>query len=244
MRLFGLIGFPLTHSFSSKYFSEKFEKENIKDCRYHLFPIPAIGELPALLAAHADLHGLNVTIPYKKLVLPYLHSSEHIPTGLEACNCIRIDNGKLYGYNTDVMGFENSFTPLLQSHHTRALVLGNGGATAAVTHVLNKLGIPFDIVSRQLHPGSTLTYSDLTPEIMARTPVIINTTPLGMYPSVNECPDIPYAFISDQHYLYDIVYNPGKTLFLQHGEQRGAMIRNGADMLIIQAEESWKIWNA
>ncbi len=243
MRLFGLIGYPLTHSFSKKYFTERFSKEGLTDCRYELFPLNTIDEFPALLRADPDLEGLNVTIPYKKLVLPYLDSTVHIPAGLDACNCIRIEKGKLYGYNTDVIGFEKSFSSRLQSHHTRALILGNGGATAAVMYVLQQLNIEFDIVSRQPNNGATLNYTDLTEAIVHDAKVIINTTPLGMYPATEACPPIPYAYLTKDHYLYDLVYNPSKTMFLQKGEERGAMIKNGEDMLVIQAEESWKIWN-
>ncbi|MEI9808298.1 MAG: shikimate dehydrogenase [Bacteroidota bacterium] len=243
MRLFGLIGYPLAQSFSKKYFTEKFEKEGIPHCRYELFQIGSVDELPALLHAHPELQGLNVTIPYKQLVLQYLHTTHHLPEGLRACNCIKIENGILSGYNTDVPGFEKSFTPLLKDHHTKALVLGNGGATAAVTFVLQKLGIRYSIVSRKMHAGSSLTYQDLGEKQMSDHPVIINTTPLGSFPAVDNCPDIPYQFLTDKHYLFDVVYNPARSLFLQKGEERGAAVKNGYDWLVIQAEESWKIWN-
>jgi shikimate dehydrogenase len=243
MRLFGLIGYPLSHSFSKKYFTEKFETESITDCRYELFPLTSINELPELLSINPELEGLNITIPYKKQILPFLHSSA-IPDGLQACNCIQIKNGKLIGYNTDAIGFEKSITPLLQPHHTKALVLGNGGAAEAIVFVLKKLGIAFDIVSRKIHNGSTLTYNDISERIINDSTVIINTTPLGMYPKEDDSPDIPYQFISDKHLLYDLVYNPAKTLFLQKGKERGATIKNGEEMLALQAEESWKIWNS
>ncbi|MDZ4796463.1 MAG: shikimate dehydrogenase [Bacteroidota bacterium] len=244
MRLFGLIGYPLSHSFSKKYFTEKFEQEELTDCRYKLFPLEAIDQLPALLQDNQDLKGLNVTIPYKIQVLSYLDSTEHIPGALNACNCIRISQGKLFGYNTDWAGFEQSLSPLLQSHHKRALILGNGGATAAVSYALKKIGIEFDIVSRTLHGGSTLTYEDLDEKVIRQNTLIINTTPLGMYPTINTCPDIPYHFITDAHLLYDLLYNPSKTLFLQKGEERGATIKNGEEMLMLQAEGSWNIWNS
>ncbi len=242
MRLFGLIGYPLSHSFSKKYFTEKFEKEGVAGCRYELFPLDSIEKLTALLEANPRLEGLNVTIPYKKQVVKYLHTSA-IPAGLEACNCIRIQDGKLDGYNTDAPAFEKSLIPLLKSHHTKALVLGNGGAAEAVLFVLKKLGIPFNVVSRTLHKGSTLTYSDLDKRIIEESTIIINTTPLGMYPEVDACPDIPYQYISTDQLLYDLVYNPAKTLFLKKGEERGAAIKNGEEMLVLQAEESWHIWN-
>ena len=243
MRLFGLIGYPLSHSFSEKYFTEKFEEEQITECRYSLFPIKTIDELPILLRNNPELEGLNITIPYKKQVLPFLDAS-NIPEGLDACNCINITGGKLVGYNTDVTGFEKSLNPLLKSYHKKALVLGNGGATAAVAFVLRKLGISFDIVSRKIHDDSSFTYKDIDKKMIEENSVIINTTPVGLYPNTEACPDIPYEFIGESHLLYDLVYNPAKTLFLQKGEEKGAIIKNGEEMLALQAEESWRIWNA
>lgn len=243
MRQFGLIGFPLSHSFSKKYFTRKFEKEGIVDCSYELYPLSSIDELPALLHEHPGIEGLNVTIPYKKAVLPHLHSSA-IPEGLQACNCIRIQAGTLTGYNTDATGFEKSLSPLLQPHHRKALVLGNGGAAEAVLFVLRKKGIAVSVVSRQLHTGSSLVYEQLTETVMREHTLIINTTPLGMYPVIDQCPALPYASVTPDHLLYDLVYNPQKTLFLQKGEEQGAVIKNGEEMLILQAEESWRIWNS
>lgn len=242
MRLFGLIGYPLSHSFSEEFFSEKFSKEGITDCRYSLFLIKTIEELFTLLKNNPELEGLNVTIPYKKQVLAFLDDSR-IPAGVDACNCINIVNGKLIGYNTDVTGFEKSLQPLLKSYHKKALVLGNGGATSAVLFVLRKLNIEFNIVSREIHEGSTMVYNDINREIMEEHSIIINTTPLGMYPDTDTCPLIPYKHISKEHLLYDLVYNPAKTLFLKKGEERGAIIKNGEEMLQLQAEESWRIWN-
>ncbi len=242
-RLFGLIGHPLTHSFSKKYFTEKFLKENIKGCSYELFDIDNINLLPEIIAAHPHLKGLNVTIPYKKQVIPFLSNTAYLPQGLMACNCIKIDNGNFIGYNTDVVGFEQSFLPLLQPHHKKALVLGNGGATGAVTYVLQQLNIPYHIVSRQAVGDNIIGYNDITADVLEAATVIINTTPLGTYPNVENRPDIPYQYLTPRHYLFDLVYNPEKTLFLQSGEAAGAAIKNGADMLVIQAEESWKIWN-
>lgn len=242
MRLFGLIGYPLSHSFSKKYFTEKFDKDGLTDCHYELFPLTAIGQLPELLATHPQLEGLNVTIPYKKQVVKYLQASA-IPEGLDACNCIAIRNGLATGYNTDITGFEKSLAPLLKPHHTKALVLGTGGAAEAVIFVLKKLGINFEMVSRSRHKNAGLTYPEIGEETIRERTLIINTTPLGMYPSTDECPDIPYQYLSDKHLLYDLVYNPAKTLFLQKGEERGAAIKNGEEMLMLQAEESWRIWN-
>jgi shikimate dehydrogenase len=242
MRLFGLIGYPLSHSFSKKYFTEKFIAEGINDCSYGLFPIRDINELNGLIKNHPTLKGLNITVPYKQQVLGYL-SHSNIPEALRACNCIKIEKDKLTGYNTDVTGFEKSIFPLLKNHHNKALILGNGGAAAAVQFVLKKLNIDFKTVSRKVHAGSMLTYDDLTTEILSRHKLIINTTPLGTFPFINECPVIPYNGISQQHLLYDLIYNPVKTKFLSEGEKRGAQIFNGYTMLVIQAEESWKIWN-
>lgn len=242
MRLFGLIGNPLTHSFSKKYFTEKFEKEEITECSYELFPLKTIDELPSLLRNHPNLEGLNVTVPYKKQVLKFL-DEVHLPDGLEACNCINRTGGKLVGYNTDVTGFEVSIKSLLKSHHKKALVLGQGGAAAAIVFVLKKLGIGFTIVSRTVHGVSTLTYKKVTEDVISKHSIIINATPLGMHPAEESCPDIPYQFVSDKHLFYDLVYNPAKTLFLKKGEERGAAIKNGEEMLKLQAEESWRIWN-
>jgi shikimate dehydrogenase len=239
---FGLIGYPLSHSFSKKYFTEKFEKEGLNDHVYDLFPIASIDELPPVLSKHKDLVGLNVTIPYKQQVLKYLDDS-NLPKGVEACNCIKIENGKLTGNNTDITGFEVSFKELLKPHQKKALVLGNGGATAAVVYALKKLNIDYAIVSRRVHDGSTLTYNDVSVAVIKHHQVIINTTPLGTFPNVDECAPIPYEAITPQHYLFDLIYNPEKTLFLRKGEEKGATIKNGFDMLEIQAEESWKIWN-
>lgn len=243
MRQFGLIGFPLSHSFSKRYFTQKFEKEGLDDCSYELYPLSGIDELPALLQAHSGIVGLNVTIPYKKAVWPLLHDAD-IPDGLHACNCIRVQEGKLTGYNTDAIGFEKSLLPLLKPHHRKALVLGNGGAAEAVLFVLKKLNIVTEVVSRTLHQGSTMQYEHLTETVMHENTLIINTTPLGMYPGIENCPAIPYQYITPQHLFYDLVYNPAKTLFLQKGEERGASIKNGEEMLVLQAEESWRIWNS
>lgn len=242
MRLFGLIGYPLTHSFSKRYFSEKFEKEKISDCRYELFSIPSINDLPKLLEQYPELCGINVTIPYKEQVLSFLNEKDDIVKRIKACNCIHINNGKLKGYNTDVAGFEKSLKEKWQSHHSKALVLGTGGAAKAVEFVLQKLKIEFKNVSRKpsVHNYS---YEQLTPGIISAHTLIINTTPLGTYPAINEAPPIPFEALTTAHYLFDLVYNPERSLFLQKGEEGGAAIKNGYDMLVIQAEESWRIWN-
>jgi shikimate dehydrogenase len=243
MKVYGIIGYPLGHSFSQKYFTEKFAAEGINDCSYKIFVIKSVDELKEVLNKNPGLQGFNITIPHKKSILSLLDDTTKLPQNLHACNCIKIINGKFIGYNTDVIGFEQSLLPQLKSHHTNALILGNGGAAEAVKFVLNKLNIAFKIVSRKLHDGSHLTYADLTQKIIRENYLIINTTPLGTFPNADECPAIPYQYLTAQHFLYDLVYNPPKTLFLKKGEEQGAAIKNGYDMLVIQAEESWRIWN-
>lgn len=242
MRLFGLIGHPLSHSFSKKYFTEKFEKEGLNDCSYELFSIASIDDLKNVLGQNPDLCGLNVTIPYKEQVLSFLDEKDAVVTNIKACNCITVKNKKLHGYNTDVAGFERSLKTRLQTHHTKALILGTGGAAKAVEFVLKKLQIDFKYASRKpsIHNYS---YTQLTPSIIADHTLIINTTPLGMYPRISEAPAIPYQALTANHYLFDLVYNPERSLFLQKGEESGAAIKNGHEMLVVQAEESWKIWN-
>jgi shikimate dehydrogenase len=242
VRLYGLIGYPLSHSFSESYFTEKFAREGLTGCRYKLFPLTHIAQVADLLKT-PGLKGLNITIPYKQGVLDFIDDKSHLPKDLDACNCIKIKDGKVIGFNTDVTGFRLSFMPLVQSHHRHALILGNGGAAQAVKYVLQQNNIAYKIVSRSLHAGSDLTYDELTPVLLGTYTVIINTTPLGMYPAVGSCPVLPYKALTHQHYLFDLTYNPAKTLFLQKGEAAGAIIANGAEMLKIQAEESWRIWN-
>jgi shikimate dehydrogenase len=242
MRLFGLIGYPLSHSFSKKFFTEKFEKEGLQDCRYELFPIPSIGDLPQVFHDQPGLKGLNVTIPYKEQVLSFLDEQDEVVRRIKACNCIAISRGKRKGHNTDVTGFERSLKTRWHHEHRNALILGTGGAAKAVEYVLEKLGISYKYVSRKPLAGH-FSYKELTPSVIATHTLIINTTPLGTYPAVSEAPPIPYESITSSHYLFDLVYNPEKTLFLQKGEEHGAVTRNGYDMLLIQAEESWKIWN-
>lgn len=243
-RVYGLIGYPLAHSFSEKYFTEKFKREGIQNCRYELFPIRSVDEIKQLLRFSPQIKGLNVTIPYKRDIIRYLHSTSNIPEGIRACNCVRIENKKLTGYNTDCAGFERSLTPLLRPHHKNALVLGTGGAAEAVCYVLKKLNIPYSQASRSAQQASVLNYSEITERKLKDYQLVINTTPLGMYPDEGNFPDIPYQALNDNYLLYDLVYNPAKTLFLKKGEERGATIKNGEEMLTIQAEESWKIWNS
>ena len=251
MRQFGLIGYPLSHSFSQKFFTEKFLQENIVNAKYDNFPIPSIESFAGLWKENPNLEGLNVTIPYKKEVIPFLDHSSAVVQEIHACNCIRKFNGELYGYNTDVIGFEKSLLPFLQPHHTHALILGTGGAAAAVQWVLEKLKIQFQIVSRKGNAieannemKAYLSYDQLAASVIESHTLIINTSPLGMYPNTNEAPPIAYEGITAQHHLYDLVYNPIETLFMKNGLAKGATVQNGLAMLHIQAEESWAIWNA
>ncbi|HRG29227.1 MAG TPA: shikimate dehydrogenase [Chitinophagales bacterium] len=242
MKLFGLIGFPLSHSFSEKFFSEKFEREEIEDCKYELYPLENIEDIRLLFEVNKDLKGLNVTIPYKESVIEYLDDLDDIAQKIGAINCIKIDEIQRVGYNTDYAGFRDSLKPLLKKHHTQALVLGTGGASKAVVYALQELGIGTTLVSRKTG-AAQLTYADINKAIIDNHTIIINCSPVGMYPDINQCPDIPYQFINSNHILYDLIYNPGKTMFLQHGEKQGATIKNGLEMLELQAEYAWEIWN-
>ncbi|MHA4812099.1 shikimate dehydrogenase family protein [Flavitalea flava] len=243
MRKFGLIGYPLSHSFSQRFFTEKFEREGITGCVYETYPLKDISELPALLQ-DPDLCGLNVTIPYKEQVIPFLQEKNDIVAAINACNCIRIEKGQLTGYNTDVIGFEISLLKKWQPHHTHALILGTGGAAKAVEFVVRKLGLDYRFVSRSPRPFTNdLYYDQVNAELIRSHTLIVNTSPLGMYPNTEHFPLLPYEAITARHYLFDLVYNPARTLFLQKGEERGAVVENGYEMLILQAEESWSIWD-
>jgi shikimate dehydrogenase len=242
MRQFGLIGYPLSHSFSKKYFSRKFSEEGI-DAMYENYPLSDIKELHSLLSELHLLEGLNVTIPYKQAVIPFLNQQSDVVRETGACNCIRIINGKLEGFNTDVTGFDQALSAKLTRAHNKAIVLGTGGAAKAVCYVLDKKGISWLQVSR-IRKELCISYEELSSELISEYPLIINTTPLGMFPDINTCPQLPYHAIGTSHYLFDLVYNPTLTKFLQQGKARGALIENGYNMLVIQAEESWKHWNA
>lgn len=242
MRQFGLIGYPLTHSFSKKFFTEKFERENLTDCRYDTFSIPSIDDLPGVLKNNPELRGINVTIPYKENVLSFLDEKTALVKKIKACNCIKISDGKLSGHNTDAPAFERSLKEKLQPHHTKALILGTGGAAKAVEYSLRQLNISYKYVSRK-PSAKSFSYEQLTEPLMQEYTLVINTTPLGMHPNIIEAPQIPYHALTSRHYLFDLIYNPEKTLFLQKGEKQGAVIKNGYEMLVFQAEESWRIWN-
>jgi shikimate dehydrogenase len=246
MRTFGLIGFPLTHSFSKKYFSDKFQQEIIADAEYLNFPIERI-EAVLPIFENQNLRGLNVTIPYKEAIIPFLDELDSSASGVGAVNTVVLRDEKKIGYNTDVYGFENSLLSFLakaQSSQSeiKAIVLGTGGSSKAVAYVLKKLGIEFHFVSRT-QKEYTLSYTDLKPQTILEHQLIINTTPVGMFPKTQDAPDIPYSFLTSQHLLFDLIYNPEETEFLKRGKQQGAEIKNGLEMLQLQAEKSWEIWN-
>ncbi|MET4142922.1 shikimate dehydrogenase [Pedobacter sp. UYP1] len=246
MRTFGLIGYPLAHSFSKKFFTEKFQEEGIAGHQYELFPIENITAVVSLIAADDSLSGLNVTIPHKVGVMAYLNELDPAAETIGAVNCISIQHqdGKtwLKGYNTDAYGFQESLRPYLKKHHTHALILGDGGAAKAVKYVLDQLQLTYLSVVRSAAPDAIL-YSELTAEIFQQYQVIINTTPLGTFPNIEAAPAIPYEWITDQHLAYDLVYNPEETEFLKRAKAKGAAIKNGFEMLQLQAERSWFIWN-
>lgn len=238
---FGLIGFPLTHSFSKKYFEKKFLSEQIKNATYNLYPIESIIDLPALILKQ-NLNGLNVTIPYKESVLKFCTNISNEVDAIGAANCLKISDNKIVAFNTDIIGFEQSIKPLLKPQHTNALILGTGGSSKAVQFVMRKLGISTLLVSRnKLKNG--ITYSLLNEETIHSNTIIVNTTPLGMFPDVEALPPIPYHAISQKHLVVDLIYNPTQTAFLKRARAQGAVIKNGLEMLTIQAEESWRIWN-
>jgi shikimate dehydrogenase len=242
-RLFGLVGYPLVHSFSKGYFTKRFAERNDLNCRYENFSIADISLFNALVQGNAALAGLNVTIPYKESVIPFLHEMDDVAGEIGAVNCIRVRDGILSGFNTDVFGFEMSIKPFLENHYERALILGTGGASKAVAYVLRKWGIPFHFVSRTPRGEQELSYDVLKAEVMHHFPLIINTTPLGTYPDIDACPFLPYEGLSEKHFLYDLVYNPEETTFLRLGRLAGAKTMNGYAMLVQQAERSWEIWN-
>lgn len=246
MDTFGLVGMPLSHSFSKSFFTKKFDYEGI-DAQYLNFELPEVGLIADILASHPDLKGFNVTIPYKEQILPYLDDINKDAAEVGAVNVVKVSRdgtglARLCGYNSDIVGFEQSLRPLLKEWHHKALVLGTGGASKAVLFVLRKLGIEATLVSRTAG-NDRITYADITRKTMADNLLIINTTPLGMSPRVNAFPDIPYEHLTDRHLCYDLIYNPEVTLFLKKAQEKGAAINNGEEMLILQAIESWRIWN-
>jgi shikimate dehydrogenase len=242
MRRFGLIGKTLAHSFSQTYFSKKFEQEGITDCSYQNFELSQIQDIDSLLDQYPDLEGFNITIPYKEAILPYLFKQNEVVQAVGACNCVKVVDGRFIGFNTDVVGFRQSLQPQLKPHHTKALILGWGGAAKAVAYALTSLHIDYLVVSRNKY-GNTISYSEVDIALLEQYTLFINTTPLGMYPNVDEAPEIPYNLLSAKHFLFDLIYNPVQTRSLELGAQQGAQTSNGYDMLIGQAEASWRIWN-
>jgi len=245
VRKFGLIGYPLGHSFSKKYFTEKFVREGIQGCQFELYPIESISEFPQLMDGESSLEGLSVTIPYKEQVIPYLDALDPACAQIGAVNCIRIRAGRKIGFNTDYLGFKHSLQSWLGTEIPNALVLGTGGASKAVQQALRDLGTSYRIVSRTQSDGQ-LTYDDLKdqPEWMASHPLIINTTPLGTFPQVEDLPNIPLEQLHAAHRVYDLVYNPPITRLMQECIARGGTAKNGQDMLELQAEAAWSIWNS
>ena len=246
-KLLGLIGYPLSHSFSKKYFTQEFENEALThEWEYELFPIDRIEKVSEILRGYPNLVGLNVTIPYKEAILPYLHEMDADAVEIGAVNCITIRDGILKGFNTDVYGFEKSVLGLIAPNgepvsHLKALVLGTGGAAKGVVYVMKKLGIDYKWISRKRAEG-ILSYDDLTKSIIQTHTLIINTTPLGMSPNTEGCPPIPYKYLGNQHFMYDLIYNPELTTFMKNGMDFGAKAKSGLDMLHHQAEKGWAIW--
>jgi shikimate dehydrogenase len=247
MKNYGLIGYPLSHSFSARFFAEKFRSEGITDSLYQLFPIEKIEYLPGLILENIDLFGLNVTIPYKQQVIPLLHELDDSITQIGAVNTIKIYRNnnaiRLKGYNTDVYGFRLSIEPFIKKEFTNALILGSGGASRAVAYVLEEMGLKITRVSRNPKNRDDIAYEMITPEIMGVSRVVVNTSPVGMYPDINSFPDIPYEYLTSDHVLFDLIYNPEVTKFMALGKSKGAKVINGMQMLHLQAEKAWEIWN-
>lgn len=246
MKKFGIIGYPLGHSFSPGYFNEKFANEGI-DAHYDKYELPVITDLQAIIDYTPDLCGFNVTIPYKEKVMSYLDNVSPEARAIGAVNVVKVtrkDGNQPYleGYNSDVIGFMRSIQPLLDKHHKKALILGTGGASKAVNYGLHQFGLETILVSRS-QKDKTIQYQQITPELLNEYTVIVNCTPCGMAPHFNECPDIPYEALTKQHLLYDLIYNPDETLFLKKGKAQGALTKNGLEMLLLQAEAGWEIWN-
>lgn len=241
MDKYGIIGYPLGHSFSRAFFTEKFQREHI-DAEYVNFEIPSADMLPGIVQTNPNLCGLNVTLPHKEAVIPMLDELSDEAKEIGAVNVIRVRDGRLKGFNSDIIGFMDSIRPLLKPWHQHALVLGTGGASRAIRVGLQRLGIEWTYVSRTPAPDR-LIYADLTPELMEHYQVIVNCSPVGMFPHVDACPDIPYQLLTGRHLLYDLVYNPQETLFLKRGAERGAAVKNGLEMLHLQALASWRFWN-
>lgn len=247
MKKFGLIGYPLSHSFSVGFFAKKISEEQITDAIYQNYPLESIDEFVNLVNSTPDLAGLNVTIPYKQKVIPFLSELDVTAQKVGAVNTIKFERNqgllRLIGYNTDVYGFEESIRPYLGQGHKKALVLGTGGASKAVIYVLEKLNIKVDVISRSKADGVYKTYQELTPEDMTDHKIIVNSTPLGMFPKLDQLPQIPYNLLTSDHLLFDLIYNPLETAFLSEGVKKGAKTINGLEMLHLQAIKAWEIWD-
>jgi len=242
MKQFGLIGKTLGHSFSKSYFEDKFRKEHIQNASYDNFPLKSVEEFKTLIKKNS-FSGINVTIPYKVSIIPLLDELSEEVQSIGAVNTIQFKDDKLIGYNTDYIGFHNSIKPFLENTMEQALILGTGGASKAIVYALEKIGIKCLCVSRSPKENQ-LNYEELNEFVLKHHLLIVNTTPLGTSPNINECPDIPYQYITENHLLVDLVYNPAETLFLKKGKEKRATILNGKSMLVHQAEEAWKIWNS
>ena len=244
-RLFGLLGRDISYSFSRGYFSKKFTQLNLENHNYVNFDLPRIEDFPSILEDNEGVWGINVTIPYKEGVMPYLDKIDKTAKEIGAVNTIKITKrGNLKGYNSDVVGFEKSIKPLLKKHHKKALILGTGGASKAIAYALKRNGIKYKFVSRNPEGKKQISYNVLSQEIIEDYTVIVNSTPLGTSPDIDKCPAIPYQFLTSKHLLYDLIYNPEVSKFLSNGKEKGAIIKNGYEMLELQAEESWRIWNS
>lgn len=240
---FGLVGRNIHYSFSKMYFAEKFKVDGLTNHSYENYDIDAISDLKIVLTQDPNIKGLNVTIPYKVDVMPLLHKISKKAAKIGAVNTIRISKkGKLKGYNTDWIGFTKSITPLLESHHKNALILGTGGASKAIVYALKKLKIKSTLVSRE-KKKDTLSYEDLDENAFAKYTIVINCSPVGTFPNVNECPKLPYELFTDRHIAYDLIYSPEESTFLTKAKEQGAVIKNGYSMLVFQAEAAWEIWN-
>ena len=243
---FGLIGKNISYSFSKGYFLDKFKELKLDNYSFRNYDLPDISEFPFITYhKEEEFGGFNVTIPYKQSIIKYLSSLDADAQEIGAVNTIKVtSDNELIGFNTDVYGFKNSLKPLLKSHYKKALILGTGGASKAVAFVLDKLNLDFQFVSRSPTSDDMISYNNLSKETIEEHQLIINCTPLGTHPKIKECPDIPYEFLTDKHFLYDLIYNPSETEFLKRGKKQGAIIKNGLEMLELQAEKSWEIWNS
>ncbi len=248
MKLYGLIGYPLSHSKSQEYFLKKFNEQDISNCDYKLFELEDLISFPELVRNTSELAGLNITIPFKQSIISYLDEINPTAKKIGAVNCIKIEksNEKIHlkGFNTDVFGFESSLKPILKPWHKKALILGTGGSSKAVAHVLEKLEIEHIFVSRNPVIPEPINYHQLNKDIIEEHTLIINTTPVGMFPNTNISPAIPYQYLNKNHLLFDLVYNPQETLYIRKGKEKSATIKNGLEMLYLQAEKSWEIWNS